>query len=115
MYVLHIHIFVIFPYDVRLGFDLSSAGAFSILPYFANFVSSLLFGALFDHLQNRRDDSGTCGGWFFSGKPYTVREIRQLSQFIGFGAASLVLLATSFITDQSLAFAMMVRMSGYIT
>eukprot|EP01041_Mallomonas_annulata_P012105 gene12105-25395_t len=72
-----------------LGFKLEAAGLVSIAPYIAQFISSILFGFIFEFCQRRF-------GW-------RTRVIRQIAGFISlFGSGSL-LIACSFAPSQSSA------------
>ena len=77
-----------------LGFDLESAGFLSIVPYFANFISVMVFGLFFDYLQFERK--------------WTVRDIRQWAQRTAFIGAGGCLLACGFISEPLVAYTFMV-------
>lgn len=77
-----------------LGFDLESAGFLSVVPYFANFISVMVFGWFFDYLQMER-------GW-------SIRDIRQWAERTALIGASGCLLACGFISQPLVAFSFMV-------
>jgi MFS family permease len=82
----------------QLGFDLSSAGLLSVLPYFMLFVFVFGSGRIFHYLH-------TEGGW-------TTRGVRQTAQQLGFLGAGLGLILCGFIPNVPVAFTFMVLGQG---
>ena len=84
----------------QLGFDLGAAGILCVAPYTALFITSLLWGSVFYSLQIQH-------GW-------STRTVRQVSQFIAFGASSLVLMVAAFVRDRWLAYACLIVAQGLL-
>lgn len=78
----------------QLGFSLKEAGFSSMLPYIAQFLSALVFGYIFQLLEDRF-------GW-------KTRSVRQLAMHICFGGSSVCLIACGFVSDGPTALALMV-------
>jgi len=84
----------------QLGFDLSSAGALSVLPYFTMFVSVIGSGNLFHWLQEER-------GW-------TTRDVRLTAEFVAYGGVALGLIACGYLTNVPAAFFFMTLAQGVL-
>lgn len=84
----------------QLGFDLGAAGILCVAPYTALFITSLLWGSVFYSMQIHY-------GW-------TTRTVRQVAQFIAFGASSLVLMVAAFVRDRWLAYACLILAQGML-
>lgn len=78
----------------QLGFGLKSAGLLSMAPYIAQFGSTLLFGFLFQWLQQNRN--------------WSTRNVRQWAQHICFLGASGCLVLCGFVSEASVATCLMV-------
>lgn len=78
----------------ELGYDLESAGFLSIAPYAANYVSVLLFGAFFKHLQAEH-------GW-------TTRAVRQASMIFAFVGSSGALVICGYLSQPEVAYSFMI-------
>lgn len=86
-----------------LHFDLKTAGNLCILPYFALFSSSILFGLLLNNLQRN--------------KVLSIRGVRLTAQLIGFVGASLYLVLGSYLyTDKyaTVLFLVFAQVSGML-
>lgn len=84
----------------ELGFSLTNAGVLSMLPYVAQFLSTLTFGAAFQWLQENK-------GW-------STRNVRQWAQYICFFGSSGCLLLCGFTSNVTLAiFAMIFSLAFY--
>jgi hypothetical protein len=68
-----------------LGFSDRTAGILSMPPYVALFASVLIFGYLFEHLQQRYK--------------WRTRTVRLWSQILSLGGSSLCLIVVAFTTD----------------
>ena len=62
----------------QLGMSIADAGVFCIVPFVMLFVCTVSFGRVFDYCQRER-------GW-------SVRDVRQIAQYIAFGGPSMFLL-----------------------
>lgn len=82
----------------QLGFDLSSAGLLSVLPYVALFVCVVGSGNIFHWLQQEHSWSTT--------------RVRRTAQYIGYAGAGLGLVICSFIDVAGVAFMFMVLAQG---
>lgn len=83
----------------QLGFGLKSAGLLSMAPYIAQFLSTLLFGFLFQWLQQHRN--------------WSTRDVRQWAQHTCFIGASGCLVLCGFVSDSAVATCLMVAALGF--
>jgi hypothetical protein len=78
----------------ELGFDLTSAGILCVFPYLALFVSTMLFGVIFEYLQNHR-------GW-------SVTKVRNYAEYICFIGSTGGLIVCGFMDNKYLAYVFMI-------
>lgn len=78
----------------ELNFDIDEAGFLSVAPFFAQLVSAIGFGQLFNFLQQNH-------GW-------SVSNVRQASQFICFGGSATCLVICGFMTNVAAAVSFLV-------
>lgn len=82
-------------FNDQLGFNLQSSGLLGILPFFTLFVATVASGMIFEYCQEVL-------GW-------KTRTVRQVAEYIAFGASSLVLIGCGFVQDRPyLAYFLMV-------
>jgi MFS transporter, ACS family, solute carrier family 17 (sodium-dependent inorganic phosphate cotransporter), other len=84
----------------QLGFDLSSAGLLSVLPYVALFVFVMASGNLFHWLQEE--------------KSWSTTQVRRTAQFVGYTGAGLGLVFCSFVSNAGVAFMFVVLAQGLL-
>lgn len=84
----------------QLGFDLSSAGLLSVLPYLTLFVSVIGSGNLFHWLQEEH-------GW-------SIRSVRLAAEFSAYGGVALGLIACGYSTSVPIAFFFMTMAQGVL-
>lgn len=82
----------------ELGFDLSSAGLLSVLPYLMLFIATVLSGRMFTYLHEEK-------GW-------SIRDVRQTSEQIGLLGAGAFLVLCGYITNVPVAFTCMIVAQG---
>ena len=81
---------------MALGFSIEQSGVLCIFPYLALFFSSMVFGKLFDQLQQLQ--------WI------STRGARQYAEFLAIGTSSICLLAAGIVGAENryLAYAFLV-------
>lgn len=86
----------------ELGFNLSSAGVMCVFPYLALFLSTVVFGKLFNYLQDEYD--------------VPTDTIRQMAEFISLIGASVGLLICGFLENSYAAYCMLIvtQVSPYL-
>jgi hypothetical protein len=77
-----------------LGFDLRSAGALCVLPYFAMFVAAIGFGKLFEYWERE------CG--------WSVCSVRRSAQFVAYFCSGVVLLMCAYVSSTMGAYTLMI-------
>lgn len=80
--------------EKQFGFDIQSAAALCVFPYLALFVSTLFFGALFEHLEEKH-------GW-------STNAVRRWSSVVAYGGAAVGLIICSFMTDKNAGYVFMI-------
>lgn len=78
----------------ELGFDLTSAGILCIFPYFALFLSSLIFGIIFEYLEKKYS--------------WTTDNVRQTAEWTAFLGSSLGLVICGFMPNKYAAYCFMI-------
>jgi hypothetical protein len=78
----------------QLGFHIQSAGLLGIIPFLALFLSTILFGIIFEYCQVTLQ--------------WKVNTIRQTAGYIAFGASSIVLILCGFMKDPFVAYSFMI-------
>ena len=78
----------------QLGFDLSSAGLLSVVPYAMLFLATTSSGKLFCYLQDHRN--------------WTVTDVRQCAQFVAFTCSGGGLIILGFINNVPAAFTVLI-------